>query len=183
MKNHISTISLLVGSLLLTSCASYTIQPISNEKAAWPTGKDKADDGYIFYQPELYFAATITTEATKDKEGKETAKETINVAPLYLPNYTKPYRVTTFNFLAKADFAFDFENGWKLTKLADKSDNSTLANTLAGDLKTILSAAGLGVANFQPGAKPKTRVILYRPSFDPKTGYFDGFVEVGIIEN
>lgn len=179
MNYQIRVVLLLSSSLILTSCASYTIQPISQAKAAWPTEKSTADEGYIFYQPELYFAATITTEGSKDKDGKETAKETINVAPLYLPNYTKPYRVTTFNFLAKADFAFDFENGWKLTKLADKSDNSTVANTLAGELKTVLSAAGLSVAS---GTKPKTQVILYRPKFDAGTGYFNGFDQVGVID-
>jgi len=40
--------------------------------------------------------------------------------------------VTTHNILAKADFTFNFENGWKLTSIADKRDNSTVANTLAG---------------------------------------------------
>jgi hypothetical protein len=115
----------------------------------------------------------IVTEAAGS-----TNKQSITVTPVWLPNYQKPYRVTTHNFLAKADFTFNFENGWKLTSIADKGDNSTVANTLAGQLTTVLKATGLGMmASQQP--PPKTRFILYRPTFD-KDGYFDGFEPAGV---
>lgn len=178
----ILTIStLLVLPLLPVGCASYRIQPISGtEVARWADSQTPLKEGYIFYQPELYFAATITIETAKDKDGKEQTQESVSVAPLYLPNYQKPYRLTTHNVLAKADFGFDWENGWKLTRLSDKSDNSTVASSLAGELKTLLSAAGLPVAK-SVGA-PKSRVVLYRPKFDKKTGYFTGFNEAGVLE-
>ena len=130
-----------------------------------------------FLNSKLYFSATITTETVKTSEGKDEPRQSVSVTPLYLPNYSKPYRVTTHNFFAKADFGFDFENGWKLTKLADKSDNSTLANTLAGQLDTILKATGAGGLKGTPPTQ-KTRVILYRPTFNDVTGYFDGFEPV-----
>jgi hypothetical protein len=88
--------------------------------------------------------------------------------------------VTTHNILAKADFTFNFENGWKLTSIADKGDNSTMADTLAGQLTTALKAVGaekLAGTQQQPS---KTRVILYRPKFN-KNGYFNGFEPVDVL--
>jgi hypothetical protein len=172
MKRALCFVSL--AALLTSGCAWYKIQPISADSLnGW--GKTNClPTGYIFYQPELYFSATIVTESTSS-----TNKQNITVTPLWLPNYEKPYRVTTHNFLAKADFTFNFENGWKLTQIADKGDNSTVANTLAGQLTTGLKAAGVGLtANNQT---PKTLVILYRPTFDPTTGYFNGFEEVPAV--
>jgi len=159
---------------LTGGCAWYDIQPISaNSLNGW--GKTNAlPEGYVFYQPELYFSATIVTESTGS-----TSKQTVTVTPVWLPNYQKPYRVTTHNFLAKADFTFNFENGWKLTQIADKGDNSTMANTLAGQLATTLKTVGFAATSAnQP---PKTRIILYRPKVNPKNGYFDGFKEVSAV--
>jgi hypothetical protein len=177
-----SMMSALLGlPFLLAGCASYRIQPIAgSEVARWGDAQSPLKEGYIFYQPELYFAATIALETEKDKEGKEQTKESISVAPLYLPNYQKPYRLTTHNVLGKADFGFDLENGWKLTKLSDKSDNSTVASSLAGELKTLLSVTGLPVA--RSGVTAKSRVVLYRPVYDEKTGFFSGFAEAGIVQ-
>lgn len=173
---------LAISPFIMSGCAYYKITPIAaSETSTWASGIPPKNEGYIIYQPELYFSATVTVETVKDANGKDQKKENVSVTPIYLPNYQKPYRVSTHNFLAKADFAFEFENGWKLTKLSDKSDNSTVANTLAGELKTILSAAGVGVASVGDN-KSKRRVILYRPVFDDKTGYFKSFEEVAAIE-
>ena len=107
------------------------------------------------------------------------------MVPLYLPNYQRPFRVTTRNFLAKSDFTFNFENGWKLTQISDRADNSAVANTLAGQLQTILSAAK-GTGPFKLPATnavhaSQLRVILYRPIFD-RNGYIESFQEVGTPE-
>lgn len=176
------SVLLLALPIGFSGCAYYKITPIpASETAGWTRGTPPDRAGYIIYQPELYFSATITTETTTDEAGKPKVKENVTVTPLYLPNYQKPYRVTTHNFLAKADFSFEFENGWKLTKLADKSDNSTVANTLAGQLSAMLSAAGLPAAD--KGAGTKRRVILYRPEFDRRTGYFISFKQVESVED
>ena len=152
-------------------CAWYDIQPISADSLnGW--GKTNAlPEGYIFYQPELYFSATIVTESTGS-----TTKQTVTVTPVWLPNCQKPYRVTTHNFLAKADFTFNFENGWKLTQIADKGDNSTVANSLAGQLATTLKAVGFSATSNNQSLKP--RIILFRPTFNPTNGFFNGFEEV-----
>ena len=161
-------------------CAYYKIRPVAAASLKdW--GKINGPrEGYIFYQPELYFSATILTESA-NAGGDPQAKQTVTVAPLYLPNYQKPFRVTTWDFMAKSDFTFNFEDGWKLTQISDKADNSAVANTLAGQLQTILSAAK-GTGSFKLAASAsKTRVILYRPIFD-RNGYIESFKEVGATE-
>jgi hypothetical protein len=62
----------------------------------------------------LYFPTTILTESA-DAGGDPQAKQTVTVVLLYLPNYQKPFRVTTWDFMAKSDSTFNFEDGWKLT--------------------------------------------------------------------
>jgi hypothetical protein len=84
--------------------------------------------------------------------------------------------VTTHNFLAKADFTFNFENGWKLTQISDKGDNSTVADSLAGQLATTLKATGFSATANNQSLKP--RIILFRPTFNPTNGFFNGFEEV-----
>ena len=165
----ISLVALLTG-----GCAWYKIQPISAASvSSW--GKTNClPQGYIFYQPELYFSATIVTESTGS-----TSKQNVTVTPLWLPNYQKPYRVTTHNILAKADFTFNFENGWKLTSIADKGDNSTVANALAGQLTTALKSTGAFFKSTEPTSQTQTRVILYGPTFD-EHGYVNGFEPVGV---
>ena len=117
MKKTLFFVSLVAA--LTGGCAWYDIQPISASSLNNWGKTNSLPEGYIFYQPELYFSATIVTDSTAP-----TGKANITVTPLWLPNYQKPYRLTTHNFLAKADFSFNLENGWKLTQIADKGDNS-----------------------------------------------------------
>jgi hypothetical protein len=179
MKQTLSVFFLAVA-WFAGGCAYYKIQPVPAASLKDWGKTNGAREGYIFYQPELYFSVTILTESA-DAGGDPQAKQTVKVAPLYLPNYQKPFRVTTWDFMAKSDFTFNFEDGWKLTQISDKADNSAVANTLAGQLQTILSAAkGTGSFKLAAGAS-KTRVILYRPIFD-RNGYIESFKEVGAPE-
>jgi hypothetical protein len=176
MKRTLCFVSL--AAWLTGGCAWYNIQPISADSLnGW--GKTNClPEGYVFYQPELYFSATIVTESTGS-----TNKQNVTVTPIWLPNYQKPYRVTTHNILAKADFTFNFDNVWKLNSIADKGDNSTVANTLASQLTTVLKTAEEMRLTGTQQQPPKTRVILYRPKYN-NDGYFNGFepVEVPITE-
>jgi hypothetical protein len=170
----------LAAALLAGGCAYYKIQPISASSVQNWGKTNGVQEGYVFYQPELYFAATIAPDST-GASGTTSAKQSVTVAPIYLPNHERPYRVTTHNFLAKADFTFNFENGWKLTQISDKSDNTAVANTLAGELKTMLSTAVVK-AQVEPGTNaPKERVILYRPEYD-HDGFIKSFKQVGMME-
>ena len=182
MKRTLSAF-FLAAVLLTGGCAYYKIQPVPPESLADWGKSNSSREGYIFYQPELYFEATLSTDATNTGSSAN-PKPAVAVTPIYLPNYQKPFRVTTRNFLAKSDFTFNFENGWKLTQISDRADNATLANTLAGQLQTILSAAeGTGPFKLQtPNAAgaPQARVILFRPVFD-RNGYIESFKPVGSV--
>ena len=151
----------LAAALLASGCAYYKIQPVSASSLQNWGKTNGPQEGYVFYQPELYFAAMIATDSTGDK-GTTPAKLNVTVTPIYLPNHERPYRVTTHNFLAKAD-------------------NTAVANTLAGELKTMLSAAG-GKAQVEHGTNAaKQRVILYRPEYDHE-GFIKSFKQAGVME-
>jgi hypothetical protein len=142
----------------LVECASYTIQPVPPAgPGSW--GGNTNREGYIFYEPELYFlVTTVPTPASKPD-----AAPVLNMTPVYLPNPNKPYRVSTHNFLAKSDFTFNFKDGWQLTSIDDKSDNSAVTTALVGQMKTLLDAATKSLtATDQP--LPKT--FLLHPEFD-----------------
>jgi hypothetical protein len=171
----------LTTTLFVGGCAYYKIQPVPLASLKdWGKTNGSAE-GYIFYESELYFSATILTDTTK-AGGGASAKQTVTVIPLYLPNYQKPFRLTTRNFLARSDFTFNFENGWKLTQISDRADNSTMANTLAGQLQTILTAAeSAGSFKLPATNAPQLHVILFRPVFD-RNGYIESFKEIGTPE-
>ncbi|MFZ0829165.1 MAG: hypothetical protein WAO02_17265 [Verrucomicrobiia bacterium] len=174
----------LTTALLASGCAYYKIQPVAAASLEDWDKTSQPPEGYIFYQPELYFSVTFLADGTTPAGGAP-AKPAVMVTPLYLPNYQKPFRVTTRNFLAKADFTFNFENGWKLTQISDRGDNSTMASTLAEQLQTILTAAmGTGPFRVQAGnvaSASQLRVILFRPIYD-EHGYIKSFQEVGAPE-
>ena len=54
-----------------------------------------------------------------------------------------------------------------------------VANTLAGELTTMLKAAGMAATPGNP--PPKTQIILYHPTVNPENGFFNGFEEVSVI--
>jgi hypothetical protein len=169
-----------VLSLGLAGCASYHITPISSkELREWDKGE--LDEGFVFYQSELYFLVTPSSGSDKtnavaagdDQAGKAAADKALGltVTPICLPNPAKAYRVTTFNFLAKSDFAFNFKDGWQLSSIADKADNTTIANSIAGELKTLLSASG--VPGILPTKTPTDSFLLH-PKYDA-SGIINGF--------
>ena len=159
MKNTIklAAVSLLaIGMFGFAGCASYTIQPVPpTATGSW--GGNTSREGYVFYEPELYFLVTSVPAPAS----KPDAVPVLNMTPVYLPNPNKPYRVTTHNFLAKADFTFNFKDGWQLTSIEDKSDNSAVTATLAGQMKTYLDTA---FPKLSVSEQPKT--FLLHPEFD-----------------
>ncbi len=188
---------LAAAALALVGCASYTIQPVASaDLKKWNEGK--LDQGYLFYQPELYFLVTSTpakatgdTNATNRASADETKKNpagsanenqslTFSVTPIYLPNPNKPYRVTTFNFLAKSDFTFNFKDGWQLTSIADKADNSGMATALVGQMKTLADTAmAMSARSGVEKTIPKT--FLLHPEFDD-AGVITGFTPIYLPE-
>jgi len=150
---------LAIGALAIVGCASYTIQPVPpTSTASWGGNANQA--GYVFYQPELYFLVTI---APAPAAAKADWPPVLNATPIYLPNPNKPYRVTTHNFMAKADFAFTFKDGWQLTSIDDKSDNSGVTAAVVGQMKSLVDAAMLKLG---PADQPLPKTFLLHPEFD-----------------
>jgi len=198
IKTRFVTIPMLAATVLtLVGCASYTIQPIApTELGKWNTGN--LDKGYVFYQPEPYFLVTSTPpKATGDSASAHAASTgesqksspassggasdvTFSVTPPYLPNPNKPYRVTTFNFLAKSDFTFNFKDGWQLTSIADKADNSGMATALAGQMKTLLDSAAKLMATSD---NPLPKTFLLHPEFDDNSGVIKTFTTIPLPES
>jgi hypothetical protein len=173
MKNKIKLIAVPVLAIITGSfvgCASYAIQPVPPSRPdSW--GVATNHEGYIFYQPELYFLVTSSpAPASKPDTGPA-----LNVTALYLPNPNKPYRVSTHNFLAKSDFTFNFKDGWQLTAIEDKADNSSVTTALAGQVKALLDAAALTP---KISEQPLPKTFLLRPEFNA-AGIITNIVPVG----
>ncbi|MGA2138181.1 MAG: hypothetical protein ABSH14_04890 [Verrucomicrobiia bacterium] len=191
MKNYVRLSLISLIAFCLAGCATYTIQPVSARKLDKQWNSGDAEKGYVFYQPELYFLVTPVVAPKSPSNNVSTAKPdssadssaAFSVTPIYLPNPNKPYRVTTFNFLAKSDFAFNFKDGWQLSSIADKADNTTIANTIAGELKTILGAGGLSMMSLAPSPSTKERkAFLLHPIYNPDTGIITDFSVIYLPE-
>ena len=149
-------LAIVTGSL--AGCASYNIQPVPpGGPGSWGAATNR--EGYIFYEPELYFLVTCSPPPAS----KPDAAPVLNVTPVYLPNPNKPYRVSTHNFLAKSDFTFNFKDGWQLTSIDDKADNSGVTTALVGQMKTLLDAA---IPKLNPADQPLPKTFLLHPEFD-----------------
>ena len=133
----------IAASFMLSGCAGYSIT------------KDGAGKGYDVYRPEPYL--------------KITAGEKGPIGEIvWLPNFTERYRIDTWNFFAKADFQFDMTDGWKLTKIADKSDNTTLAGKLLDIAQKSIKEGTIALTG---------DVLLFRLVYDDK-GHFINLEQV-----
>lgn len=129
--------------LNLSGCAGYNIT------------KNGTGDGYDVFRPEPYLMI---------KPGEKGPVGEI----VWLPNYNERYRIDTWNFLSKADFQFDITDGWKLTKISDKSDNTTLATKLLDVAQKSIKEGTIALTG---------DVLLFRLVYDEK-GHFISLEQV-----
>ena len=106
----------------LSGCAGYQIK-LDGTKA-----------GYDVYRPEPYVLLSPKLNNTGEVTGYDGAI-------VWLPDYGTRYRIHTWNLLGKADFDFKFRDGWMLTGLTDKSDNTELAKALIQSATTLAAQA------------------------------------------
>jgi hypothetical protein len=135
----------------LAGCAGYSIQ----ENGRGP--------GYDVYQPEPYLLREpILSDSNKSITG-------FRFELVWLPNYSKAYRVHSWAGLGKADFEFNFEEGWKLTKVTNKADNTAITSQFVEALKHLIPAGaiGLSAAPERGGATVPYRIDLVRSSATP----------------
>jgi len=131
-------------------CAGYIIE------------KNGTGTGYDFYRPEPYLLVRQNSSA-------KSAAEIV-----WLPNYNHRYRVRTWNYLAKADIKFTFEEGWCLESISDKSDNTELISKVLDGIRKVTSPATLSALSGD--------VLLFRIVFDEETGAFIGLKHVPVLE-
>ena len=187
--SHYLRFALPLMALLLSGCASWKTIPHDG------TIKD-TQVGYDVYRPEPYLlvvrgsvanngsgapqtpANPTSGKATDNKPkagdaGGDVASQ-VTVKIIYLPNYTKAYRLSSSNFLAKADFVFNITDGWQLNGIADKSDNTTAITTLGSVLTSVIPAL-LTVQDKGPptvartGSNLKDNIALYKIVLDKET--------------
>jgi hypothetical protein len=137
---------ILIGLTILSGCAGYSITLNGD------------GPGYDVYKPEPY----LLVKPAADK---------VDATIVWLPNYSQRYRIKTWNFLAKADFEFAITDGWSLTKISDKSDNTTIPSKLLDILGQ--AAKGAKALTGQPQ--------LFRLVYNEK-GEFIGLKPVLVIE-
>jgi hypothetical protein len=153
MPRHLWIVLPLLA-LLLAGCASWKAVPHDGTIDA---KNDKAGPGYDVYRPEPYLLVvrgSINESGTTNTTGSSSTQrnasavnlDQVTVKVIYLPNFRKAYRLSSSNFMAKADFTFNINNGWQLTNITDKSDNTTVITTAITALGTlmgdVLSARG-----------------------------------------
>ena len=129
--------------LSISGCAGYSIV------------KDGQGVGYDVYRPEPYLLV---------KNGDKGPEASI----LWLPNFSQRYRISTWNFLGKADFQFDLADGWRLTQITDKSDNTTIASKLLDIVEKATKASTIALTG---------SVELFRLEYN-KEGEFVGMRQV-----
>jgi hypothetical protein len=140
--------------LATTSCAGYSVQ------------QDGMGPGYDVYRPEPYLQGTPTV---LDAAGGKVVAYTFKV--VWLPNYTKRYRVRSWAGLGAADFTFTFVDGWQLTSVTDKSDNTAVLTALTDLVKHVLPAGTVGkMAEPANGTSADLDPVLYKIEFDECTG-------------
>jgi len=138
---------ILIGFTMLYGCAGYRIR------------LNGQGDGYDVYRPEPYLL--IKPE-----------KETNTAEIIWLPNYSQRYRIKTWNFLGNADFIFGIQDGWQLTNISDKSDNTATASKLMDVVQKAVKEGAMA---------PTGSVQLFRLIYNDN-GEFIGLKLVPIIE-
>src|SRR5262245_45462755 len=109
-----------VGAALLAGCAGYSVQ------------RDGQGPGYDVYTPEPY----LLRKPLRDGNGKLSG---FDFAVVWLPNYSKRYRVHAWSGLGKGDFKFTFDEGWQLTSIEADLDNTKILEQLVDLTKKTLS--------------------------------------------
>ena len=148
MKHVLILITAIACAATLPGCAGYSITHNGD------------GEGYDVYRPEPYLLI---------KPSKQGPVAEI----IWLPNYSERYRIDSWNFLGKADFQFEIDGGWKLTKISDKSDNTAVASKLMDVVEKATAPGTLALTG---------DVILFRLVYNEK-GEFIGMQHVPPLES
>lgn len=147
--------------LSFVGCAGYSIKPQWDKNLS---------SGYQVYAPHPHLLVNTTI-------ANNMVTQTASI--IYLPDYSKPYKVRTWNFLGKADFSFTFDQGWNLTAISDKSDNTAATKEFANTAIKLLGLTTQAVSPTADGTAVYTAKI-YRLVFDETNGHLIRLAPVNI---
>lgn len=132
------TACILIFVMASTGCASMSIQPISASKvAAWEG--ENGPKGYVVYHPLLALEISEKRECADDKDCKNPVYSCSAGKPFYMPDFTKPYEITSKAGLGKAGMDVSIVDGWQLSSAKDSSDNTAFLSAIS----TIFKPSGL----------------------------------------
>jgi hypothetical protein len=121
-----------VLAVTLAGCAGVDIRPISQERAVQAHGGADKERGYLVYEPvvvvEVGPRQACTTAEAKGRCSLQT--QCVAGAPFVLPDYSRPYLVSTRSGLGKTGLDMTIVDGWRLGSLKDSSDTGAMLGIL-----------------------------------------------------
>lgn len=162
---------------LLGACAGVEIEPLTAAQAQEVHHGGAQAAGYVVYAPMVVLeVAQEEVCIAKDDKGHCQAQETRCTAskPFTLPDYSKPYRVSSKSGLASAGSEINITDGWMLGSVKISVDNAPALGLVqklvalnrletpdAGTSGRGCSAAGLYKADMVSGAVKLSPLLLY----------------------
>ena len=115
--------------LVVCGCSGLELRAMEPKEVNGLFGGGNRTAGYVIYEPMVVVEISDETPCLK-KEGekcieKGAPKCTVG-APIYLPNYERPYIVNSKSGFGKAGVDVAINNGWQIGAIKDNSDNSSL---------------------------------------------------------
>lgn len=162
-------LALVAASAGVGGCAAYKVTPVSHD-AVVKAHEGGGPEGYVVYALKLFLLASrAPVEGKKDGQSAADASPAYTVTPMWLPDYSRPYRVTTEVFLAKGDFKFAFKDGWQLLGVETEQDSTAALAALSGLVQSAIAGVKpVGTAQAAGSAPPD----FYLYSVDFKNGQY-----------
>lgn len=131
IPGHVVNLSLCIA---ITGCAGLTIEAIPGD-AVSGARDDRPRVGYVVYEPVIVYQKTpvkayvaFLNDGTCQGDGYRDVCRFIG--PILLPDKTRPYSLTPHVGLGKADINVQIKDGWMLSELSEKSDNTAILDRL-----------------------------------------------------
>jgi len=125
-----------VLSILLLSwmgCASVKVEPVQPGANA---------DGLRFFRPAPYLLVATTEAGQSGKPGQANRKVTYQL--IWLPDYSKEYRIHHTGFIGSASLKVKLDSGWQLTELG--IDRDTKAPDMVKEGTGLAKALGVAAS-------------------------------------
>lgn len=114
-----------LAAVVVTGCAGIKIQPIEKSRVgAGSWGTKGSPEGYVVYHPQLVLEIVEKRDCGDDKECKNPAYSCVASKPFYVPDFSRPYQITSRAGLGKAGLDVSIVDGWQLSGIKDNSDNT-----------------------------------------------------------